>query len=170
MRLLGSGERRALEELANRHLAAVAYFCGRCLSDAAAGEEVAQEVFLGLWRERGSYGERQRFREYLYTAAVNRCRNRGRWWRRWLRRREQLAEQPPVAPDTPLEMLVEREREQELSRAVAALPPGLREALLLRFGQGLDYRAIGAALGCSEVAARTRVFRAVKLLKQDVRQ
>src|SRR5207244_1071002 len=116
MTLVSSGERRALEELARRHLHAVASFSGRFLRDAASGEEVAQEVFLALWRARGAYAERQKFREYLYTLAVNRCRNRDRWWRRLLGHQERLALLPVRSTDdTPLDGLVQQERARELS-------------------------------------------------------
>src|SRR5262245_9469313 len=101
MRLLRAGEKRALEELAARHLHAVASFCGRYLGDVASGEEIAQEVFLSLWARRSRYLERQKFREYLYTLAVNRCRNRDRWWRRLLSHRAELAAvRPTRQPDT----------------------------------------------------------------------
>ena len=65
---------------------------------------------------------------------------------------------------------MQREREQELERCVGRLPARLREAVLLRFGQDLDYRAIGAAVGCSEGNARARVFRAVHQLREEVRR
>jgi len=168
MRLVRGGQRSALEALAHRHLHRVAGFCGRFLSDLGAGEEVAQEVFVTLWQERARYDERQKFREYLYTLAVNRCRNRDRWWRRLTARTARLADVPRAEPDTALDALMKRERELELGRAVSSLPPRLREAVLLRFEHELDYRAIAAAAGCSEVNARARVFRALKQLREEV--
>jgi RNA polymerase sigma-70 factor (ECF subfamily) len=168
MRLLRSGERRALEALAHRHLHEVVSFCARFLADTGAGEEVAQETFITLWEQRGRYDERLKFREYLYTLAVNRCRNRDRWWRRLTARTDALQQLPRPAPDSALDTLVQRERQAELDRAVARLPARLREAVLLRFGQELDYRALGAAIGCSEGNARARVFRALKQLREEV--
>jgi DNA-directed RNA polymerase specialized sigma24 family protein len=102
MRLVCAGERRALEAVAQRHLHEVVSFCARFLSDAAAGEEVAQEVFIGLWEQRARYDERQKFREYLYTLAINRCRNRDRWWRRLTARTAALKELLRSGPDTEL--------------------------------------------------------------------
>ncbi|MBL8957298.1 MAG: RNA polymerase sigma factor [Myxococcaceae bacterium] len=168
MRLVRGGERSAFETLAHRHLHRVASFCARYLSDVAAGEEVAQEVFVALWQRRARYDERQKFREYLYTLAVNGCRNRDRWWRRLTGRTARLAGLPHAEPGTALDVLMQREREQELGRAIALLPARLREAVLLRFGQELDYRAIGSAVGCTEGNARARVFRALKQLREEV--
>jgi RNA polymerase sigma-70 factor (ECF subfamily) len=168
MRLVRSGERRAFEALATRHLRPVASFCARMLGDRASGEELAQEVFLTLWTRRDDYREAQRFAPYLFTLAVNRCRNHQRWWRRLLAhaaRWELVA--PATSASTALDTLVDAERTLALHRAVSRLPPRLREAVLLRFEQGLDYRALGEAVGCTEVNARTRVFRGLALLRES---
>ncbi len=168
MRLVRSGERRAFEALAGRHLHGVSSFCARMLGSRASGEELAQEVFLTLWTRREAYREEQRFAPYLYTLAVNRCRNHQRWWRRLTDRSTQWdLDGRGVPAATPLETLVDAERQAALHRAVARLPARLREAVLLRFEQGLDYQSLGEAVGCTEVNARTRVFRGLALLRES---
>lgn len=168
MRLVRAGERRAFETLAHRHLRGVTSFCARMLGSRATAEELAQEVFLSLWTRRASYREEQRFAPYLYTLAVNRCRNHQRWWRRLVDRSSQWDLDARDAPSTtPLESLLDAERQAALHRAVARLPPRLREAVVLRFEQGLDYQSLGEAVGCTEVNARTRVFRGLALLRES---
>lgn len=166
MALVASGETRALEVLARRHLHRVASFCTRFVGNRGEGEELAQEVFLALWKQRAHYRPRQQFTEFLFTLAVNRCRNHQRWWRRWARGRERLQAMPSEASSaSALDDLLRAERKRWLETSLTKLSPLLREALLLRFELGLDYREIAASCGCSEGSARARVFRAVEQLR-----
>ncbi|MBX7117180.1 MAG: RNA polymerase sigma factor [Myxococcaceae bacterium] len=171
MALTAGGEARAFEALAQRHLHRVVSFCTRFVGNQVDGEELAQEVFVSLWSHRARYQSRQQFSAFLFTLAVNHCRNHQRWWRRWLRADEQARNTPLSAePASALEALLDAERGRWLHDEVRKLSPLLREAVLLRFEQGLDYRAIGLVCGCSEGNARARVFRAVEQLRTAQRE
>ncbi len=171
MALTAGGEGRAFEALAQRHLHRVVSFCTRFVGNRVDGEELAQEIFLSLWSQRARYDSRQQFSAFLFTLAVNRCRNHQRWWRRWLRTDEQVRETPLSAePASALDDLLDAERGRWLHDEVSKLSLLLREAVLLRFEQGLDYRAIGRVCGCSEGNARARVFRAVEQLRTAQRE
>lgn len=102
---------------------------------------------------------------WIYTFAVNRCRKQQRSWGRWLKAVERVAAVDTEAPAGALLLLEDRELVTRLGHCVTTLPPAMREALLLRFDGELDYRNIGAALGCTEGAARVRVFDAIRRLR-----
>src|SRR5262245_54697201 len=75
MMLVREGDREAFRAIFERHSGAIARFAGHFLGNPARGEEIAQEVFLQLYRARERYEPRARFSTYLYTIAQNLCRN-----------------------------------------------------------------------------------------------
>lgn len=169
MALAAGDGRRAFEVLAGRHLPRLTRFCAKFLGSPRAGEEVAQDVLLEAWTRRASYRAEGRFRVFLLTIARARCLNRLRDDRRRLARTPALHDAPgaeePAGEAGQLEGLLERERERQLRAALLALPERLREAVLLRFDQGLDYAEIARAAGCRESTARSHVFHALKKLR-----
>jgi RNA polymerase sigma-70 factor (ECF subfamily) len=170
MLLASAGRREAFAVLVERYLPRLTSFCGKFVSHARLGEELAQEVLLQAWAQRQRYQPRGRFAPFLFTLAHNLCRNH---LRDTLRRGRCEADALPLEPDAPaptlLDELLERERTRRIHEAVSTLPEKLREAVLLRFDQGLDYADISHILGCREVTARSRVFHGLKRLRASLR-
>jgi RNA polymerase sigma-70 factor, ECF subfamily len=169
MLLARAGRQEAFAVLVERYLPRLVSFCGKFISHARLGEELAQEVLLQAWAQRHRYQPRGRFLPFLFTLANNLCRNHVR---DALRRGRRESDEPPpeVAAPAPaqLDVLLERERTRQVHEAVGALPEKLREAVLLRFDQGLDYADISRTLGCREVTARSRVFHGLKRLRASL--
>ncbi len=172
--ILAAGEHRAaFEVLVNRYMSRLTHYCVKFLGGSRSGEELAQEILLEVWARRKSYRAKVGFPVFLFTVARNRCLNHARDQGR--RRRWDVA--PPasggaeaVGADAPdqLDALLERERAQRVRSALLELPPKLREAVLLRFEQGLEYPEIARIVGRPESTVRSRVFLAMKTLRQGV--
>lgn len=157
-------ERSAFRELSERYAARLASFCGRCVKNESAGEDLAQDVLVAIWHARRSFvgGDAA---AWIYTFAVNHCRKHRRSVARWLTARFRAQTLPIAVPRGPFEALEERQLVQRARLALAQLPDELREPVLLRLEGGLDYRSVGGVVGCSEGAARVRVFTALQRLR-----
>jgi RNA polymerase sigma-70 factor (ECF subfamily) len=146
----------------------LAQFCARWVLDGPLGEDLAQEAWLQVWRNRADYRAEGRFRIYLYTVALNRCRNAKRDHARAQRLFQQGNEQGPAAGPPPLEQLIALEKAKQLLEAIARLSPSLRETILLRFSEGLGYPEIAAIVGSPEATVRSRVHLAVQQLRDSL--
>ena len=120
-------------------------------------EDLTQEVFLHLFRTIGSYREQGQFRAYLYRIAYCLCVDAARQ-----RKTEPL---PEDMADTlmPFEAVENRDMAERL---LANLPPEQREAVLLRYGEGLKYREIAAVTGQPLRTVQSRVRKALKTLRE----
>jgi RNA polymerase sigma-70 factor (ECF subfamily) len=171
MALAEAEHRRAFEVLVRRHLGPLTGYCAKFLGDGRAGEELAQEALVEAWTRRRQYRPEGRFRVFLLTLARSRCLNRLRDERRRQARLPALADAAGLG-DAPgagqLDALLEQERAHRVRLALLDLSPRLREAVLLRFDQGLDYPEIARLVGRPEVTVRSRVFHAIKRLRATV--
>lgn len=133
------------------------------LRDARDAEEVVQDTFVYLFRNLHRYDEeRGSFWTWLRVTLVSRCRNKRR--RRRLSTvsleilgavgRSPADPNPSRDPARALQMACERRAVWE---ALGEVSPGARDALILRYYEGLPYAEIGEILGCSAAAARSRV-------------
>ncbi|MBN1210164.1 MAG: RNA polymerase sigma factor [Myxococcaceae bacterium] len=163
MLLASAGAEDAFEALVRRHLARVQRFATKYLGAPAAGAEVAQEAFLKIWHARRDFRPARPFSVYLFTVVRNHCRNRYR--------DSQRASHRHALPDggdasrSPLDALLEAERHRRTLAALHELPPKLKEAVLLRFDQGLDYPEIARILDAPVSTIRSRVFLGIRQLR-----
>jgi RNA polymerase sigma-70 factor (ECF subfamily) len=133
--------------------------------DASAAGDVTQQVFLKLMDSIGSYRGTATFATWLHRIVVNTCLDNARRGRRSRVVNEPTALETAVDAVLPLDAGIER---QEMTRsvqdAVAALPPKLRIAILLRYFDDLSYTDMAAALNCSIGTVSSRLSRAHRLL------
>lgn len=159
-----AGDPGALRDLVERYYDDCWRYAYRLLGNRADAEDAAQETFLRAMAALGDYQERAQFRQWLFTILVNQCRNalvaRSRRQRRFVSSAELPADDPRggIVEPTPV-------ADDELARAVARLEPEQREALLLRFGEGMDYVQMSLATGASQSALKMRVKRACDRLR-----
>ncbi len=169
---LGRGELEGFDGLLARHRTAVVHFLYRMVQDREAAEELAQEVFLRVYRARGRYRPTARFTTWLYRIATNLALNWLRHERRWGKPCSlDLLGRPGEAPRSAEEPTVEevlwrRAQVERVRRAVAALPARQRAVVLLHKYQGMDYEQIAATLGCSVQAVKSLTFRAYANLRR----
>jgi len=171
-------DEEAFRALFRKHSPRVLQFVRRLVRDEGVADELTQDVFVQLYRARRRYRPDARFSTWLYTIAMNLCRNERR------RREHQLRVRPEAAGDgdhaqaldspsrsaaTAEEEVAGRELEGRLRGALAGLPDKQRTALLLSRVDGLAYRDVATVLKCSEGAVKALLFRATQFLKRELR-
>ena len=156
------GDQGAYAVLYEHYAAGLYRLAYSILLDAQDAEDVLQEAFIYAFRNLDRYDpERGEFRTWLYTITVSRCRN--------MRRRKMLPTvdlgrllslgHEPSGPDreTPEAALARQGVRDALESALQTLSPRLREAVALRYGQGLTYREMAEILGCPQKTAESRI-------------
>lgn len=121
-------------------------------------EEVVQDTFAyALHNLRQFDPQRSAFRTWLYTIAMSRCRNKRR--RKWLPtiRLGDLAEWLPDHQARPEQEIEQRGIRETVLETLRQLTPKLREAIVLRYFDGLSYREMAEVLGCPQKTAESRV-------------
>ena len=177
---LQAGDQDAFQELFQKFSPRVLQYTRRLVGSEARAEEVTQDVFVQVFRFRQRYRPESRFSTWLYTIATNLCLNEIRRPERRLRvdlwkerDGEERGEGPQLADPaaiTPEEGAAGRELARQLEAAVGDLPPKQRAALLLSRVDGLAYRDVAEALGCTEGAVKALLFRATQSLKKTLRE
>jgi len=178
-----SGDDSSFELLLRKYRTPVVNFLYRMVRDAAAAEDLAQEVFLRVYRARGQYLPKARFTTWMFRIATNLALNALRDGR--YHQMEVSIDQPAVAyssdgesnqpgPEIPdrqasIELeLIRRDRADRIRRAVESLPEKQRAAVLLHKYQEMDYDQIARILGCSESALKSLLFRAYETLRVEL--
>jgi RNA polymerase sigma-70 factor (ECF subfamily) len=160
------GDREAYAFLVERYSEVVLAVATRFLGNPDAGRDVAQDVFLELWVSRLKYKPEGRFKSYLTTLVLNRCRDTTRRRGAEQRRRDGLAAQPlaPPTPD-PAERAILDQSSSQLERALARLEPDDRELLVMRYAMELGYDEIAGQTGRPSGTLRSRVFHSLRKLR-----
>ncbi|MGL5009390.1 MAG: RNA polymerase sigma factor [Paracoccaceae bacterium] len=170
---IAAGREVALAQLMAMLGRDVAVFAGRYLGNRADGEEIAQEVFLRVWRMAGRYDPaRGRVTTWIYRIAVNLCidrQRRNRFWR--LFGREQAADWADVLPDeTPdaTAVVAGRQALAQVQAGIAALPERQRMAIMLTAVGGLNTAEVAQAMASSVGAVEQLLVRARRALRNDL--
>jgi RNA polymerase sigma-70 factor, ECF subfamily len=169
------GDTRAFTALVERYRQPVMNFVLRTLRDETEAEDLAQNVFVQIFKAAPRHQETAKVSTWIFTIARNLCLNELR------RRRRHPAEPLDPGPDDrethaplqvadhatpgPTDTLLRRELEQKVETAIAALPENQRTALLLCREEELSYEDIAAVLGCSVSATKSLIHRARETLK-----
>jgi RNA polymerase sigma-70 factor, ECF subfamily len=171
-----AGDERSFELLLRKYRTPVINFLYRMVRDSAAAEDLAQEVFLRVYRARQEYAPSAKFTTWMFRIATNLALNalRDNRYRQLEISMDQPvraneSEQPAleVADRTPTaeQQLVARTRTEMIRNAINLLPEKQRAAVLLHKYQELDYGEIAKILGCSESALKSLLFRAYETLR-----
>ena len=158
-----AGDRAGQDALVERYYDDCWRYAYRLLGERADAEDAVQETFMRAMVALPQYREHQRFRAWLFTILLNQCRNLAVARSRRDRRFQQL---PADGAGSSLGAIAPAELpDDELSTALAALDPLHREAVLLRFGEGLGYADMARLTGASESALKMRVKRGCQRLR-----
>ena len=174
-----AGDERSFELLLRKYRTPLVNFLYRMVRDTAVAEDLAQEVFLRVYRARQEYAPSAKFTTWMFRIATNLALNSVRDNRH--RQMEISMDQTVDAGDDeqrPMEVpdctptieqdLVARSRSEMILRAVHALPEKQRAAVLLHKYQELDYGEIARILECSESALKSLLFRAYETLRVEL--
>jgi RNA polymerase sigma-70 factor (ECF subfamily) len=167
---LKNGETQFLDPLVKRHRNSVFHFLHRKVQNAAIAEELAQDVFLKVYRAKGSYEPSAHFTTWLYRIATNRAIN---WVRDNRHDRDSRSLDQMVVPRaspgaSPEQELLRRENRLRIREAVAALPERQREAVFLHKYRELEYVQIAEVMGCSLSAVKALLNRAYFTLRRSL--
>jgi RNA polymerase sigma-70 factor (ECF subfamily) len=173
------GNRAAFTELVEKYRQPVMNLVYRTLRDETEAEDLAQNVFLQVYKSRSRYKRTAKFSTWLFTIARNLCLNELR--RRSRHPAESLEEthgeregQPQRQYEDkkvflPTETLLHGELAQKIEEALAELPENQRTAILLCRQEDLSYEEIAEILGCSLSATKSLIHRGREVLKQKLK-
>jgi RNA polymerase sigma-70 factor, ECF subfamily len=177
---VAAGDEAGFNYLVERYHRPMISFLYRMVHSQAVAEELAQEVFLRVYRSRESYRAEAKFTTWLYRIATNLAVNHARdtKYERTAQNvyldvpDEETGTTPEVADDEPSieERLLRDERMAAIRKHVMALPERQRTAVLMHKYQGMDYRQIGEVLKLSESATKSLLFRAYQTLRERLKE
>jgi RNA polymerase sigma-70 factor, ECF subfamily len=166
MRLVARGDSSAFEDLIERHQALVAGTVARMLGSNSDVEDIAQQVFIRVWKSARRYVPRAKFTTWLLKITRNLVFNEMRRARRRAQvplQSEPGAEEIPLKDETnpaPDASLLEDELKRAIEEAILQLPESQRMALILRRYEQLSYEQIAEVLDLSVPAVKSVLFRA----------
>lgn len=174
MERVGKGDHEAFRQLVVRHQNAVIGTVAKMLGNPSEAEDIAQQVFLRIWRNAKRYRPEAKFTTYLFTITRNLVFNETR---RKSRKKEVssdereensnllIAGSPDRQPDAEL---LQAELQRAVDDAIAALPEAQRMAVVLRRYEQLSYEEIAAVLHLSVSAVKSLLFRARTTLRESL--
>lgn len=170
-----NGEDAAFAVLMEKYKERLYRFIRRYVGDRDEAYDVLQESFLAAWNALDRYDADKPFSAWIYRIALNKCRDwsRRRLVRKWLTHSDPIDGETGVAlvddrllPDAARE---EKEEISKLDQAIAALPKGLKESLILTALEGHSHEEAAAILKLTPKAVEVRVYRARKILAEKLR-
>jgi RNA polymerase sigma-70 factor (ECF subfamily) len=175
-----SGDQSAFEFLVEKYRRPMVNFMYRMAHNAASAEDLAQEVFLRVYRSREGYEASAKFTTWLYRIATNLAMNHVRDTRNERPEKTVSLDEPDQetgltmdVPDATLsaeQAILRRERLAAIRQRVQALPERQRLAVLMHKYQQMDYRQIGEVLKLSESATKSLLFRAYETLREQLKE
>lgn len=179
LRVGSDDDNAAYEYLVNKFHRPMIAFMFRMVHNQALAEELAQEVFLRVYRSRKSYAAEAKFSTWLYRIATNLAVNHARDHKMERSGRVMSLDEPdeetgttPDVADPAMNVeqhLLRQERLTAIKKHVLALPEKQRAAVLMHKYQSMDYREIAAVLKLSESATKSLLFRAYEALRERLK-
>jgi RNA polymerase sigma-70 factor (ECF subfamily) len=177
---LRSGNMAAFDVLLAKYRKPIVHFMFRMVHNQAVAEELAQEVFLRIYRSRETYRAEAKFSTWLYRIATNLGVNHARDTRHERQASTVYLDEPDFETGTTPDVadmtpsveanLLQNERMRAIRQHVMALPERQKTAVLMHKYQGLDYKQIGEVLKLSESATKSLLFRAYQSLREKLKE
>lgn len=166
----GQGDKAAFAKLFDKHQASVVRFAFRFVGSRARAEELAQDIFVKLYKSVQSYQPHAKFKTFLFRVATNHCLNEVR---RPDHAREETAPPPQLEASGPLaeqpdQVLEGKELEEAVSRGLRAMSDRERAAFSMCRFEGLAYKDIALALAASEPAVKSLIHRATQTMLKEL--
>jgi RNA polymerase sigma-70 factor (ECF subfamily) len=163
------GDADAFETLVRRYQGRIIGLARSLTGNAGEAEDLAQEVFVRVYRSLGKFRGESLFKTWLYTVAINVARSQ---YSRRMRQQPVWGDsgadetKPFDPPDATADVESTLVRREAIERALADLPEDLREAVTLRDVHGLEYRDIAETTGAPIGTVESRIFRARQRLRR----
>jgi RNA polymerase sigma-70 factor (ECF subfamily) len=175
-----AGDQPAFDYLVQKYRRPLVSFMYRMARNPAAAEDLAQEVFLRVYRSRVTYEASAKFTTWLYRIATNLAVNHARDTRHERPEVTVSLDEPDEETGTTLELpdgaqsaeqaIVRRERILAIRGKVGALPERQRLAVIMHKYQQMDYKQIAEVLKLSESATKSLLFRAYETLREQLKE
>lgn len=155
-----------MEELLREHLKSVYNFCFRLVGNKADAADLAQEIFIKVWKNLSKFDPEKNFKTWLFTIARNTVID---YWRK--KKELILPENFELADDKPLadELFLQRETEERITTALDRLPPVYKEVVVLHALQELTFEEVSQILGRPLNTVKSQYRRALHQMKQFLR-
>lgn len=181
LRRLRDRDERAFRELVDEHRDRVFNITYRMLGNRAEAEDVAQEVFIAVFKTIDQFREESKFSTWLYRVTVNHCKNRIKYLaRRHDRDKDELDETSqqtngavtgmPVRAAQPDKALASAQMEKLLQEAIAALDPEQRQVVILRDVEDLSIEEICEITELPDGTVKSRLHRARLVLRKKMQR
>jgi RNA polymerase sigma-70 factor (ECF subfamily) len=174
-----AGDDSAFDYLVLKFRRAIIGFMYRMARNQSVAEELAQEVFLRVYRSRQGYAAEAKFSTWLYRIATNLALNHLRDTKNERAEVSMSLDEPDEESGRSIDVadsrstieqeLVERERLGQIRKQVEALPERQRLAVIMHKYQEMDYREISKVLKMSESATKSLLFRAYETLREKLK-
>lgn len=180
VRRFNDGDRSAYSEIVRRYQNRVFSLCYRWMDDRSTAEEVAQDVFLALYKALGGFRGDARLSTWIFRVAINHCKNRSLYRKRRGHGRHESIDGEPEDPDAPRLQLADTgrgpdlgiqqaEADRVLRDALDALDEEHRQILILRDIEDLAYEEIADLLNLPKGTVKSRLHRARAELARKLR-
>jgi RNA polymerase sigma-70 factor, ECF subfamily len=167
-----AGDHASFGVLLEKHRNPVIHFLYRMVQNQAVAEELAQEVFLRVYRSRASYEPTAKFTTWLFRIATHLALNSlrdGKNDRKQESLDDMVDDQPvrQVSDNRPTieQVMLYQARLGEVKKAIQTLPEKQRAAVLMHKYEEMEYSQIARVLNCSESAVKSLLFRAYETLR-----
>jgi RNA polymerase sigma-70 factor (ECF subfamily) len=180
LRGLRAGIESAYEELIDRYQQPVYSIVFRLLGSSTDACDVAQEVFLKIFRNVGHFQEKSSLRTWIFRIAVNEAHNHRRWFARHCKREVTIEkheddhtcslEHAPDPGRSPFDQALDSETRILIERALAEINPVFRAAVVLRDIENLSYEEIAEILQLSLGTVKSRILRGREALRRELSQ
>jgi RNA polymerase sigma-70 factor (ECF subfamily) len=174
------GDDAAFNYLVDKFRRPIISFMYRTTHNQATAEELAQEVFLRVYRSRESYEASAKFSTWLYRIATNLAVNNARDTKHERAENQISLDEPDEENGSTMDVadtrisveqqLLRNERLAAIRKVVEALPERQRMAVLMHKYQNMDYKEIAGILKLSESATKSLLFRAYESLRESLQQ
>ena len=155
-----AGDEQAAEELITRYYASILRYCRWHCSSVEKAEDLTQETFYRLFKNISGYKGKRKFKAYLYTIANRLCIDESR------KKPLYSIEDEEIIIDECDEIL-RMEDKAEVNYLLSSLSPEQREAIILRFGEQLEFHEIAKVMGCNMRTAQSRVRNGLKIMRKE---
>ena len=167
---VAAGDRSAFEKLVTKYQKIVINTAFRYTGNPAVAEDLAQDVFVRMYRAASAYRPEARFRTWLFTIVRNVCFN----YRKRQGKQDQQVDHSvdpsfSIGSHNPEEDLIQSEKKKKVREAIGTLPESLRLPLILHQFDHMSYDEIGKVMEISLATVKVRIHRARLALMKELR-
>ena len=155
-----AGDEQAAEELITRYYASILRYCRWHCSSVEKAEDLTQETFYKLFKNISGYKGKRKFKAYLHTIANRLCIDESRKSLSY-----PLEDEESIVDEC--NEILRLEDKEEVNYLLSTLSPEQREAIILRFGEQLEFHEIAKVMGCNMRTAQSRVRNGLKIMRKE---